>query len=258
MALPGISRFGGKLALVTGASVGIGAAIADSLVKHGLTVVGCARNPQPIEVHAQTLAKIGSYTGKLVSYKCDLAKEEEVEEMFKWIEEKHGGVDICINNAGMAVNEPLLESDAKKLRGMLDLNFIALVMCTKLSVKSMRARGIEEGHIININSVLGHQTRYLLQSYTASKFAVRALTEGFRKEIHEAGLNIRVSSISPGMVQTHFLYEHMGRESAEQLYSSVPNIKAEDVSNAVLYVISQPANVQVQDILLEATKVKPT
>ncbi|CAG7838082.1 unnamed protein product [Allacma fusca] len=201
MALPGIARFAGRVALVTGASAGMGAAIADSLVRNGLIVVGCARNPDPINEHAQKLASEG-YVDKLLSYKCDIAKEDEIEKMFQWIEEKVGGVDVCINNAGIAVAEPLLgiavaepllESNPANIRAMLDINFIGLVMCTKLSVKSMRSRGVDDGHIININSLLGHQTRGVRHCYAASKFAVRAITEGFRKEIYDAGLNIRVS-----------------------------------------------------------------
>ncbi|CAG7716502.1 unnamed protein product [Allacma fusca] len=257
MALPGISRFRGRVALVTGASVGIGAAIADSLAKHGLIVVGCARNPNPIDVLAKNLTE-NEATGKLVSYKCDLTKDEEVEQMFQWISDNFGGVDVCINNAGMALNDSLLESDPSSLRGMLDLNVIALVMCTKLAVKSMRARGVDDGHIININSVLGHQTRETVHSYTASKYAVTALTEGFRKEIFNLGLNIRISSISPGLVKTHIFYAQLGEEKAEELYSAVPWIQSEDVANAVLHALSQPSNVQVHDILLESVKVKPT
>jgi NADP-dependent 3-hydroxy acid dehydrogenase YdfG len=257
MALPGISRFSGRVALVTGASAGMGAAIADSLVRHGLIVVGCARNPEPINEHARTLAASG-FADKLLSYKCDIGKEDEVEKMFQWIQEKVGGVDVCINNAGIAVGEPLLESNAANIRAMLDVNFIGLVMCTKLSIKSMRARGVDDGHIINVSSALGHQTRNVRHCYAATKFALRALTEGFRKELHEAGLNIRVSVISPGLTATRFHYGIYGEEKAKEMYATVPCIQAVDVANAVLHALSQPANVQVHDILLEATKVKPT
>jgi NADP-dependent 3-hydroxy acid dehydrogenase YdfG len=257
MALPGISRFSGRVALVTGASAGIGAAIADSLVKNGLIVVGCARNPDSINEHAKQLASKG-YADKLLAYKCDVGKEDEVEKMFQWIEEKHGGVDVCINNAGFAVVEPLLESNAANMRAMLDVNFIGLVMCTKLTIKSMRSRGIDDGHIINISSVVGFQTRVIRFCYAATKYALRALTEGFRKELHDAGLNIRISVISPGLTETRFHYDHYGEEKAKEMYATAPCIQPVDVANAVIHALSQPANVQVHDIILEATRVKPT
>jgi len=253
MALPGISRFQNRVALVTGASVGIGEAICDTLVRHGMIVIGCARHTEAIVEHAKKLEAEG-FEKKLYAVQCDVGKEDEIELMFDWIAKTLGGVDVCINNAAFPVSETLLESDAKKLRRMFDVNVIGLIMCTKLAIKSMQARGVDDGHIIQVNAVLGHEIRGFLNAYAASKCTVTALTQGFKKELNMLKSNIRMTSLSPGMVKTRFLYSMHTPEEAEEMYQIHPHIHAEDVANAVLHVLSQPANVNVHEYTFESVR----
>ncbi|TRY57195.1 hypothetical protein DNTS_003278 [Danionella cerebrum] len=237
-----MERWKGRVALVTGASVGIGAAVARALVQHGMKVVGCARNVDKIEKLAAECESAG-YSGILIPYKCDLCNEEEILSMFSAIKTLHQGVDVCVNNAGLAHNEPLLTGNTHAWRNMIDVNVLALSICTREAFQSMRERNVDDGHIININSADEH-------FYCATKFAVTALTEGLRQELRQADTHIRATCISPGIVETEFAFRHHNSdpERAAAVYESIKCLKAEDVASAVTYVLSAPAHVQIGDI----------
>ncbi|TRZ00962.1 hypothetical protein DNTS_029979 [Danionella cerebrum] len=261
-----MDRWKGRVALVTGASVGIGAAVAKSLVKHGMQVVGCARSLEKIEKCSAECVTSG-YSGTLLPYKCDLAVEEEVLSMFSWIKAEHQGVDVCINNAGLACPEPLLTGKTSGWKNMLDLgqllnhsdillliqvNVMALSLCTREAYQSMKERNIDDGHIININSMSGHRVvnNADVHFYTASKYAVTALTEGLRQELRMAKTHIRATCISPGLVETEFAYRLFSenQDKAAATYKSLKCLEADDVANAVLYALSTPPHVQIGDI----------
>jgi len=254
MALADIIRWEGRVALVTGASSGIGATICKNLVKHGLIVIGCARRKDHIDRLSEE-CRLLDYKGKLVSYKCDLTQEESITSMFEWIKVTHGGVDVCVNNAGLAVEEPLLECTAASMKTMLDVNVTALVLCTKFSVKSMLERKVDDGHIFNISSMSGHRLTGKFNFYAATKFAVTALTEGFRRELVDKS-RIRVTAISPGVVKTEFLHKNFGEEKAMEMYSAMPHLNSQDIADALIYTLSTPENVQIHDILLRPTGTK--
>nr|XP_055052074.1 dehydrogenase/reductase SDR family member 11-like [Misgurnus anguillicaudatus] len=246
-----MDRWKGRVAVVTGASVGIGAAIAKSLVQHGMKVVGCARNVEQIEELASECVKSG-FSGTLIPYKCDLSVEEEILSMFTWIKAQHHGVDVCINNAGLAFPEPLLNGKTSSWKTMLDVNVIGLSVCTREAYQSMKERNVDDGHIININSLCGHRVmpRADIHFYTATKYAVTALTEGLRQELQETKSHIRVTSISPGLVETMFtprLYSHMP-EIAVAAYKYIKCLQADDIANAVVYVLSAPAHVRIGEL----------
>jgi len=191
-----------------------------------------------------------NYPGELVPYKCDVSKDEEVDKMFEWIKANHTGVDICVNNAGFSYNKPLLEISGKEMREMLDVNVVALTLCTSKSVNSMKERGVNDGHIFNINSMSGHRITGFLNFYTATKYAVTALNEGFRRELVENS-KIRVTSISPGLVETEFLSRTFNNEQqAKDVYSTVDVLTPKDIADIVLFILSGPPNVQVHDILI--------
>nr|NP_001038910.1 uncharacterized protein LOC751735 [Danio rerio]AAI22399.1 Zgc:153724 [Danio rerio] len=116
-----MDRWIGRVALVTGASAGIGAAVAKSLVQRGMKVIGCARNVERIENLATECVDCG-FTGSLFPYKCDLSVEEEISSMFAWIKAQHKGVDVCINNAGLALPEPILSGKTSGWRTMIDVS----------------------------------------------------------------------------------------------------------------------------------------
>ncbi|XP_013880688.1 dehydrogenase/reductase SDR family member 11 [Austrofundulus limnaeus] len=248
-----MDRWRGRVALVTGASVGIGATIAKELVRSGMKVVGCARSVEKIQKLAAECQAAG-YSGQLVPFKCDLSKTEEIESMFASIKAQHKGVDVCINNAGLAHPEFLLSGKTSGWKNMLDVNVLALSVCTREAYQSMKERNVDDGHIINLNSICGHVVipSSDIHFYTCTKYAVTALTEGLRQELHEAKTHIRATCISPGVVATEFaprLYSN-DPEKAASSYTTYKALEAIDVANAVIYALSAPPHVQVGDITI--------
>ncbi|KAM9853841.1 dehydrogenase/reductase SDR family member 11-like [Aulostomus maculatus] len=245
-----MERWKGRVALVTGASVGIGAAVAKELVRYGMTVVGCARDLEKIQKLSSQCQSIG-HSGVLVPFKCDLTVEEEIVTMFSAIKAQHKGVDVCINNAGLAHPDPLLSGKTSGWRNMLDVNILALSLCTREAYQSMKERNIDDGHIININSMSGHRVAPYSDAhfYSATKYAVTALTEGLRQELREAKTHIRATCISPGVVETEFASRmYQSTDKAAALYTSFKPLEAIDVANAVTYVLSAPPHVQIGDV----------
>ncbi|XP_072098985.1 dehydrogenase/reductase SDR family member 11a isoform X1 [Mobula birostris] len=252
-----MERWSGRVALVTGASAGIGAAVARALVQHGMKVVGCARRVDKIEKLAAECESAG-YSGTLIPYKCDLTSEEEILSMFSAIKTLHQGVDVCINNAGLAHPEPLLSGRTEFWRNMIDVNVIAMAICTREAYQSMKERNIDDGHIININSMSGHRIvpNSAVHFYAATKYAVTALTEGLRQELQENKTHIRATSVSPGLVETEFAFRlhNNDPEKAAATYESLKCLKAEDLANAVVYILSTPSHVQIGDLQMRPTE----
>ncbi|XP_026047119.1 dehydrogenase/reductase SDR family member 11-like isoform X1 [Astatotilapia calliptera] len=248
-----MERWRGRVALVTGASVGIGAAIAVELARLGMKVVGCARDVGKIQKLAAECQSAG-HSGVLVPFKCDLTNEEEILSMFAAIKEQHRGVDVCINNAGLAHPEPLLSGKTSGWKNMMDVNVFGLSICAREAYQSMKERHVDDGHIININSECGHHVIPLadVHFYTATKFAVTALTEGLRQELRAENTHIRATSISPSLVKTEFplrLYSN-NPDIKARAFSAYKPLEAKDVVNAVIYVLGAPPHVLVCDLLL--------
>uniref|UniRef100_A0A3Q3WUK1 Dehydrogenase/reductase SDR family member 11 n=1 Tax=Mola mola TaxID=94237 RepID=A0A3Q3WUK1_MOLML len=246
-----MDRWKGRLALVTGASVGIGAAVAKELVRHGMKVVGCARDVEKIKELAAECQSEG-HSGVLVPFKCDLSSEEEILSMFAAIKAQHLGVDVCINNAGLAHPESLLQGKTSGWKNMLDVNVLALCICTREAYQSMKERNVDDGHIININSMSGHRVVHSADThfYSSTKYAVTALTEGLRQELREANTHIRATNISPGLVETEFAprLHSNNPDKAAASYTKFKPLDAIDVANSVVYALSAPPHVQIGDI----------
>ncbi|XP_063349426.1 dehydrogenase/reductase SDR family member 11-like [Pelmatolapia mariae] len=249
-----MERWRGRVALVTGASVGIGAAVAVELVRLGMKVVGCARDVGKIEKLAAECQSAG-HPGVLVPFKCDLTNEEEILSMFAAIKEQYKGVDVCINNAGLSHPEPLLSGKTSSWKNMIDVNVLALSICAREAYQSMKERNVDDGHIINMNSLCGHQVFLLADAhfYSATKYTVTALTEGLRQELRAENTHIRATCISPSVVETEFMsrFYHDSPEKAAGIYAAVKPMKAIDVASAVTYVLSAPPHVQIGDIHFE-------
>ncbi|XP_072019476.1 dehydrogenase/reductase SDR family member 11-like isoform X2 [Amphiura filiformis] len=246
------SRWSGRVALVTGASAGIGFAVTKQLAQLGMNVIGCARNTDKIK-QLQEECQIADIAGSVHAYKCDISNEGEILSMFAEIKEKYGGVDVCINSAGLGIDAPLLKADTKQWKQMLEVNVLGLCICTREAVKSMRDRNVDDGHIFHLNSLIGHRivpgsTSY--HFYGATKFAVTALTEGLRQELREIKSHIRITSISPGTVRTEFVSRLFDEERANQMYNECKPLEADDIVDAIVYALQAPPHVQVHDILL--------
>ncbi|PNF26476.1 Farnesol dehydrogenase [Cryptotermes secundus] len=235
-----MERWSGRVAVVTGASSGIGAAIAAELTKKGLKVAGLARRVERVEELAKSLK---SAKGKLHAVKCDVTKESDVQAAFKWVKANLGGVDILVNNAAVAYTTPLTSSPTEELKGMLDLNVLGLSVCTKEALQSMKERGVDDGHIIHINSILGHiPPGDMFAMYGATKHAVTALTEGLRRELVSLKSKIRVTSVSPGLVRTEM--------PPQKFLDTLPSLNPEDIADGVLYVLGVPPHVQIHELTI--------
>ena len=180
-----MEKWEGKLAVVTGASAGIGAAIVKDLANSGINVVGLARRVEKIE---ELIKSIGVTSGKIYAYKCDVSDQDSVKAAFQWIEDKFGSMQILINNAGVARNTKILDEGdevARKLNEVINTNVNGLVQCTREAFRLIK-KADDYGFIININSVLGHYIPFMQLSmniYPPTKYAVTAVTEVLRQEL---------------------------------------------------------------------------
>lgn len=238
------------IAAITGASSGIGVAIATKLAAHGYNLALCGRRRQRLAELADTLSL--QYDIEVLTQALDLRNEVQILSWFDAIATRFHRLDVLVNNAGLGYKEPLTKGSTEKWRETLDVNVIALCICTREAVKLMREFSLDNGHIINISSMAGHRVPGS-GMYSASKFAVRALTEGLRQELRASDSAIRISSVSPGFVETEFAEKYMG-DPQQTIYQQFPVLQPQDIANAVSYALSQPDYVQVHDILLRPTQ----
>ena len=240
-----------RVALVTGASAGIGAAITKRLLAEGMKVVGCARRVERVQALMTEADPSGE---RSLALGVDVRDLSQIQSMFASIRKKWGGVDVLVNNAGLGHHAPLLSGDPEHWREMLEVNVLALSVCTQEAVKDMRARG-DDGYVIHIGSMSGHRVPGGSGIYSATKYAVRSLTEGLRMELRGLGSQIRVSALSPGFVETEFA-EHYSKsaEKAKETYSRFKVLEADDMANSVVFMLSAPAHMQVHDMLVRPTE----
>ena len=252
--MEGMARWRGRVALVTGASSGIGREVASALALDGLKVAACARRLAPLQALQGELAERG---GDLLPLQANLRDETQITAVFEAIRARWGGVDVLVNNAGLGRNAPLTSGRTEAWREMLEVNVLALCICTREAVRDMRRRG-DDGHVVHISSMAGHRVPKGSGVYSATKFAVRSLTEGLRLELHHAGSHIRVSAISPGFVETGFAATYHGsEEAARKTYSRFKALEAADIAGAVRFALAAPPHMAIHDVLVRPTE-QPT
>ena len=239
----------GRVALVTGASSGIGTAVARRLAKSGAKVAICARRKERLDALAREIEQ--STSGAQVwTTACDVRDDVAVARMFEEVRRELGPVSVLINNAGLAKPGPLCELSTGAWREMFEVNVLALSVCTAHAVQQLEAAKTE-GHIVHISSLAGYRIPKAGGFYGATKHAVRALTEGLRRELLARDLPIRVTAVSPGIVETEFGAGFFGsKERADDLYASYQALTPDDIAGAVHYAVTAPAHVQVHDVLL--------
>ncbi|CAD7092019.1 unnamed protein product [Hermetia illucens] len=241
----------GKIAVVTGATTGVGAAIVIELVKAGMIVCGLAKRKDKVEALRKD---VFGAKGQLNAVECDITSEASVTQAFSWIEKTLGGIDLLVNNAGIISKYLLLdENNIKDLRLMLDTNLIGLIICTKQALKMMKARDVQ-GVVVNINSILGHKTNTCVPGtkpvngmYPACKFAMTALTECLRQEVMFFEMSAKIINLSPGLVENDILTAG----SDNDLVNLMPRLAGSQVAKALMFAISTPENVLVQDIIIK-------
>ncbi|KAG5888308.1 hypothetical protein JTB14_022196 [Gonioctena quinquepunctata] len=246
-----MNRWCDKVAVVTGASAGIGSAIVEKLLDEGLKVIGLARRVEKVE---ELVGKYSGKKGKLYAVKADMTEENDILQAFEWTEKHVGPISILINNAGIGRKNTIINGDTGDWKKVLDTNVLGLTIASREAIKSMQANKID-GHIININSIIGHRVPPLPYQnvYPASKFAVTALTETLRLELLAIGSRIKVSSVSPGLVGTEIMeVGGFNKDAAlKALIDTSPKLKSEDVADAVLFVLGTPPHVQVSELIIK-------
>ncbi|CAH2051767.1 unnamed protein product, partial [Iphiclides podalirius] len=239
-----MERWANKTAVVTGASAGIGAAICLGLANAGLSVVGLARRPELID----KLKEDVTGTGRIQSRKCDVSETDEIRLSFEWVVDNFGGVDVLVNNAGALFNSGNMTDigdnkiSDKDLLATIDVNLKAVVMCTRYAVASMKKRKFD-GYVININSIAGHYIPFRsgFNIYPSTKHAVSAFTSSLLNELADCKSKIKVTSLSPGLVNTKMTQHH---STAEE----VPILQPSDIADAVLYLLSTPPYVNITEL----------
>lgn len=250
-----MDRWANKVAVVTGASSGIGERICRDLCTQKVIVVGLARRTDRLSQIQADIAKDPS-AGQFVPLCCDVTDEKQIKAAFDKIVKDHGGVDILVNNAGVFTDGGILEPGSDDvLNKTFDTNVSAVLSCTRKAFQSMSERNAD-GYIVNISSIAGHTVpcnapgmKPFPGAYFASKSALTAINRMIGQElVYYQKKNIRVSNISPGIVQTE-IFKAGGFGNA---MDALPSLNAKDVSDTLQFILSTPSHVQVRDVILEA------
>ena len=223
-----------KTALVTGASSGIGKAIASALLKEGMTVIGLCRSVDQLPDGVKPLA-------------CDLRDESAIKAAFESLKE----LDILVNSAGLAYLSRICDGNPSDWEEMWRVNVHALGLCSQLSLALFPERG---GHILNLSSMSGHRVPPTGGFYASTKFAVRAVSEALRAELKTSGNNTRISCLSPGFVDTPLLDKYFaGREDQlAETRAKIDMLTPEAIADAALHILTSPASVEINDVLLRS------
>lgn len=247
-----MDKWVGKTAVVTGASGGIGEGTVRDFAKHGINVVGLARRSENIEKIAKEVAASGA-SGKVFAIKCDVTNQQSINDAFKWIEEKFGSIQILVNNAGTGTNVNLLDDGdeaGKKMDAVIDINLRGVVHCARAGYRLMK-KSDDYGIIINVNSIAGHVVSDLpkMNVYSATKFAVTALTQTLRLELKSLGdEKVRVSNFSPGAVKTDIFFAAGYTKSTDKFFSRVPHMTVEDIAQTIRFLLETPYHVNIKEL----------
>src|ERR671916_420459 len=245
-----MAKLDGKVAVVTGASSGIGEATAEALAAEGATVVVAARREERLADLSKRIEEDG---GRVLAAACDVTDESQAHGLIRKAEEEFGRIDILVNNAGVMLLSTVGKGLSDQWRQMFEVNVLGLLYTTDAAIEVMKRQG--SGHIVNVSSLAGRKvTRDSSGVYAGTKHAVGAISEGLRQELLDD--NIRVTVVEPGAVETE-LTDHITDEEAKEGLSgllSLDILQAEDVANAIAYAVTQPERVSVNEILIRPTQ----
>jgi len=244
-----MARLDRQTAVITGASSGIGKAVAYALTEEGATVVLAARREERLETLAQHLDARGHNT---VVIPTDVTVREEVNELINTAGKVTGKIDILVNNAGVMLLGRMADRPVEEWRQMVEVNVMGALYCIKAVLPIMLEQ--QSGHIVNISSIAGRRVPNPNSAvYSGTKFFLNAVTEGLRQEVTQNG--IRVVSVEPGMVDTE-LAEHVRDKAIRESILNMQDFKmleARDIAEAVRYAVTQPPHVNVNEILIRPT-----
>lgn len=243
------AKLDGKVAIITGASSGIGEATALALAAEGAKVVIAARRAERLDALVKRIEASG---GKALPIVTDITDETQANNLVQKTNAELGRVDILVNNAGVALTGNIDGGNTNDWRKMFDVNVLGVLYATHAVLPIFKAQ--QTGHIINISSVAGRTARAGVGVYNATKWGVNAFSEALRQEVLKD--NIRVTIIEPGLVKTeinnHTTNPEAKRISEERLKAITP-LQSEDIAAAIIYAVTQPDRVNVNEILIRPT-----
>lgn len=233
----------GKVALVTGASSGIGEATVRALVAEGAKVGASARRADRLSVLA------AEAPDSILPIVGDVRNEADAARMVEETVAKFGRIDILVNNAGVMLLGPIVDADTEDWRRMIDTNVVGLLYATHKALPHMIRQG--SGHILNISSTAGRVVSVNAGVYNLTKFGINAFAESLRMEVHAKG--IRVTTLGPGVVQTE-LRDHITvpevKADINAWAEGMRQLQSEDIAKAVVWAVTQPDHVSVSEILI--------
>jgi NADP-dependent 3-hydroxy acid dehydrogenase YdfG len=240
----------GKVAAITGASSGIGEATALSFAREGAAVALGARREDRITELAK---RIESEGGRALAIPVDVGDDGDAHSFVERAHSELGGLDILLNNAGVMLLGPVEGASTDEWRTMVNVNVLGLLYCTHAALPLMRAGG--GGHIVNVSSVAGRHANAGAAVYNFTKFGVTGFSEALRQEALHS--NVRVTCIEPGFVATELQGHNtnpMVIEATKKMRDQIGDVlEAEDIADAIAYVVSAPARVGVNELLIRPT-----
>ena len=239
----------GRVAAITGASSGIGEATAFALARAGAALALGARRRERLEELAD---RIRSEGGRALPLEVDVSDEAQARRFIQTADQELGGLSILINNAGVMLLGPVEGANTDDWRRMLNANLFGVLWCTHAALPLMREGG---GHIVNVSSVAGRRTDPGAAVYNMTKWGVTGFSEALRQEALHS--NIHITCVEPGFVDTELQGHNTNpivREATEKMRNEIGEVlRAEDIARAIVYAVSQPQRVNVNEILVRPT-----
>jgi NADP-dependent 3-hydroxy acid dehydrogenase YdfG len=247
-------RLDGTVAVVTGASSGIGAATAIRLAAEGATVVASARRLDRLE---ELVAHITADGGRAAAVECDVADGEQARGLIAGTVDEFGRLDTLVNNAGVMLLGPIVDADPEDWERMISVNVDGLLACTHAALPHLldaaQTSSRRVADIVNLSSTAGRFPRVGSGVYNLAKVGITAFTESLRQEV--TARSVRVSAVEPGAVDTE-LIDHLSPGALEgfwQRFDGVERLLSEDVADVIAFIVTQPRRVAINEVLLRPT-----